>query len=90
MTTHPLPPAADCVIVGGGVVGCSLAFHLARGGLRPLLLEKGELGAGSTARCAGGVRTSSGPSTGSVMLPGNGRGLSIKPSTGMTRRKKAK
>jgi sarcosine oxidase subunit beta len=56
MTTHPLPASADCVIVGGGVVGCSLAFHLARGGLRPLLLERGQLGAGSTARCAGGVR----------------------------------
>ncbi|MGH7723676.1 MAG: NAD(P)/FAD-dependent oxidoreductase [Candidatus Dormibacteria bacterium] len=51
-----LPSGAECVIVGGGVVGCSLAFHLARAGLRPLLLERGELGAGSTARCAGGVR----------------------------------
>lgn len=51
-----LPSTADCVIVGGGVVGCSLAFHLARLGMRPLLLEKGEFGAGSTARCAGGVR----------------------------------
>lgn len=56
MTTHPLPATADCVIVGGGVVGCSLAYHLARGGMRPLLLERGELGAGSTGRCAGGVR----------------------------------
>jgi sarcosine oxidase subunit beta len=44
------------VIVGGGVVGCSLAYHLARGGMRPLLLERGELGGGSTGRCAGGFR----------------------------------
>jgi sarcosine oxidase subunit beta len=51
-----LPSSADCVIVGGGVVGCSLAFHLARCGMHPLLLERGELGAGSTGRCAGGVR----------------------------------
>jgi sarcosine oxidase subunit beta len=51
-----LPPSAECVIVGGGVVGCSLAFHLARAGMRPLLLERGDLGAGSTARGAGGVR----------------------------------
>jgi glycine/D-amino acid oxidase-like deaminating enzyme len=51
-----LPPAADCVIVGGGVVGCSLAYHLACGGMRPLLLERGQLGGGSTGRCAGGVR----------------------------------
>jgi sarcosine oxidase subunit beta len=51
-----LPPSAECVIIGGGVVGCSLAFHLARAGMRPLLLERGELGSGSTARNAGGVR----------------------------------
>ena len=51
-----LPPSADCVIIGGGVVGCSLAYHLARAGMRPLLLERGDLGAGSTARGAGGVR----------------------------------
>ncbi len=51
-----LPRTAECVIIGGGVVGCSLAYHLARAGMRPLLLERGELGAGSTARCAGGVR----------------------------------
>ncbi|HEV3124858.1 MAG TPA: FAD-binding oxidoreductase [Candidatus Dormibacteraeota bacterium] len=51
-----LPASAECVIVGGGVVGCSLAYHLARGGMCPVLLERGELGAGSTARGAGGVR----------------------------------
>ena len=51
-----LPSTAECVVVGGGVVGCSLAYHLAKAGMRPLLLERGELGAGSTARCAGGVR----------------------------------
>jgi sarcosine oxidase subunit beta len=51
-----LPGTAECVIVGGGVVGCSLAYHLAEAGMRPLLLERGDFGAGSTARCAGGVR----------------------------------
>ncbi len=51
-----VPSTAECVIIGGGVVGCSLAFHLARAGMRPLLLERGDLGSGSTARCAGGVR----------------------------------
>jgi glycine/D-amino acid oxidase-like deaminating enzyme len=34
-----LPPAADLVIVGGGVVGAATAFHAAKAGLRPLLLE---------------------------------------------------
>ncbi|HEV7680146.1 MAG TPA: FAD-binding oxidoreductase [Candidatus Dormibacteraeota bacterium] len=51
-----LPPGAECVIVGGGVVGCSLAYHLARGGIKPVLLERGAVGEGSTARNAGGVR----------------------------------
>src|SRR5258708_21300876 len=56
MTEHPLPASAACVIVGGGAVGCSLAYRLARGGMRPLLLERDVLGGGSTGRCAGGVR----------------------------------
>jgi sarcosine oxidase, subunit beta len=51
-----LPSSAECVIIGGGVVGCSLAYHLARSGMSPLLLERGDFGAGSTARGAGGVR----------------------------------
>ncbi|HUY60367.1 MAG TPA: FAD-binding oxidoreductase, partial [Candidatus Dormibacteraeota bacterium] len=40
----------------GGVIGCSIAYHLARAGLRVTLCERGELGAQSTGRCAGGVR----------------------------------
>ena len=56
MSRADLPATAECVIIGGGVVGCSLAYHLGRGGVRPLLLERGELGGGSTGRCAGGVR----------------------------------
>ncbi len=47
---------ADVVIVGGGVMGCALAYQLARRGLGVLLLERDALGVGSTGRCAGGVR----------------------------------
>ncbi len=47
---------ADVAIVGGGVMGCSLAYHLARRGVDVLLLERNQLGSGSTARNAGGVR----------------------------------
>jgi sarcosine oxidase subunit beta len=48
---------ANVVIVGGGVIGTSVAFHLAEAGVRDvLLLERGELGSGSTAKGAGGVR----------------------------------
>ncbi len=45
------------VVVGGGVIGLSIAFHLAEAGVEDvLLLERGELGSGSTAKGAGGVR----------------------------------
>ncbi len=53
----PLPAAAEVVIVGGGVMGCSAAFHLAEAGVGVVLLERDELGSGSTSRAAGGVRT---------------------------------
>jgi sarcosine oxidase subunit beta len=52
-----LPAEASVVIVGGGVVGTSIAFHLAEAGVEGvLLLERGQLAAGSTSRAAGGVR----------------------------------
>jgi len=45
------------VIVGGGAIGASIAFHLGEAGVEDvLLLERGELGAGSTGKGAGGVR----------------------------------
>src|SRR5207237_7400642 len=47
---------ADAVIAGGWVMGCALAYELARRGVDVLLLERDELGSQSTARCAGGVR----------------------------------
>ena len=47
---------ADVVIAGGGVMGCALAYQLARRGVDVLLLERATLGSQSTARCAGGVR----------------------------------
>jgi sarcosine oxidase subunit beta len=38
------------------VVGCSLAFYLARAGRSVVVLEQGRIGQGATAACAGGVR----------------------------------
>ena len=53
----PLPKHADIVIIGGGVMGTSIAFHLAEAGVRDILLvEQAELGSGSTCKAAGGVR----------------------------------
>jgi sarcosine oxidase subunit beta len=48
---------ADAVVIGGGSVGCSVAYNLARGGVKKVvILEKGYLNAGSTGRCAAGIR----------------------------------
>ena len=52
----PLPSSAGVVIVGGGVVGVSAAFHLAEAGVDVVLVERGALGSGSTSKAAGGVR----------------------------------
>src|ERR687888_2531602 len=53
-----LPRYAEVVIVGGGVMGASVAYHLALRGQRDvLLLERGDLfGQGATGKCAGGIR----------------------------------
>ena len=45
------------VIVGGGVIGTSAAFHLAEAGVDVVLIERAQLGSGSTSKAAGGVRT---------------------------------
>ncbi len=49
---------ADIIIIGGGVMGASTAYHLAMRGVKNIiLLEKEEFfGTGATGRCAGGVR----------------------------------
>lgn len=49
---------ADVVVIGGGIVGLSIAYYLAlKKAGRIVLLEKGQLGEGSTSRCVGGIRT---------------------------------
>lgn len=47
---------ADVIVVGGGVQGASLAFHLARRGTRVIVLERGSVGGGATGRSSGFVR----------------------------------
>ncbi|MGW2046033.1 NAD(P)/FAD-dependent oxidoreductase [Streptomyces sp. NPDC001858] len=52
MNTH-----ASVVVIGGGVMGTSIAYHLAAAGVQDVLLvERDELAAGSTSKAAGGVR----------------------------------
>ncbi len=49
-----LPTHAEIVIVGGGIVGCSVAYHLAKlGKTNVLLLEQGKLTSGTTWHAAG-------------------------------------
>src|SRR6266576_3852159 len=51
------PRTAEVVVVGGGIVGAATAFHAARAGLRPLLLERRPaLCSLTTAVAAGGFR----------------------------------
>ncbi len=57
MASADLPPHASVVVIGGGVVGLSTAYHLARAGVeRVVLVEQDEFGSGSTCKAAGGVR----------------------------------
>src|SRR5438093_10540008 len=53
----------DAVVIGGGVIGCSIAYHLARRRAGVVVIEPETLGSQSTGRGAGGVRRqlSSGP-----------------------------
>ena len=46
----------DVVIVGAGVMGCSLAFYLSGSGRRVVVIDRGRIGQGATAACAGGIR----------------------------------
>ncbi|TME03266.1 MAG: FAD-binding oxidoreductase [Chloroflexi bacterium] len=48
--------SADVVIAGGGIMGCALAFQLAKRDVDVILLERETLGSQSTGKCAGGVR----------------------------------
>ena len=56
MNSTPLPAQAQVVVIGGGIAGCSTAYHLAKQGVSDVvLIEKDQLTAGSTWHAAGMV-----------------------------------
>ena len=55
---------ADVVVIGGGIVGCSTAYNLARlGAGKVILVERGYLAGGATGRCGAGMRMQWGTET---------------------------
>ena len=57
----PMKSHAKAVVIGGGVVGCSVLFHLAKAGWKDvMLIERSELTSGSSWHAAGGFHTLNG------------------------------
>lgn len=46
----------DAIVIGGGVIGTSILYHLAKEGVKGILLEKGELADGTSGKCDGNVQ----------------------------------
>src|SRR5450755_592139 len=58
MSDNTLPEQARVVIIGGGVIGCSVAYHLAKLGCKDVvLLERKQLTSGTTWHAAGLLTT---------------------------------
>jgi len=53
-----MPEKADAVIIGGGVMGCAIAYNLAKAGLKPVVIEKSDIGGEASGANGGGVRQS--------------------------------
>jgi glycine/D-amino acid oxidase-like deaminating enzyme len=55
-SANPLPAAVDVAVIGGGIVGCSTAYYLARAGISAAVFEKGRIGGEQSGRNWGWVR----------------------------------
>src|SRR5512145_3352262 len=53
---HALPSVVDVAVIGGGIVGCSAAYFLAREGMRVAVFEKGRVAGEQSGRNWGWVR----------------------------------
>ncbi len=50
--------SAEVIVLGGGVIGCAIAYNLIKRGVKPLIIEKDEIGTAASSRNGGGVRQS--------------------------------
>lgn len=55
--------AADVLVVGGGVIGCSIAYHLSKSGARVTLVERGRIGREASWATAGIISPPHSPAT---------------------------
>jgi len=53
-----MPQKADAVIIGGGVMGCAIAYNLAKEGIKSVVIEKSDIGGEASGSNGGGVRQS--------------------------------
>ncbi|MCC5974117.1 MAG: FAD-binding oxidoreductase [Rubellimicrobium sp.] len=86
----PLPTEADVVVVGGGIIGLMTAWHLAKAGLRAVVVEKGKVGGEQSSRNWGWIRQQGrDPAELPIMIEANaiwrGLGRRIGPALGLAR-----
>lgn len=71
--------AVEVAIVGGGIIGCAVAFELARKGRRVAVVERGAIGAGASGASAGIIAPPSHKGTPAVRVELTARSLSAYP-----------